>query len=82
MKTLNSAQKGIAHQIKLVQPHPNLLDCDEHLQHIGFIAGEQVTIQRHATSGRHPMVVRVGSATFALRQEEAACVVVDEGSPS
>jgi ferrous iron transport protein A len=77
MKTLDSAQKGIALQIKLVRPHPDLLDCDQHLQQIGFIAGEQITIRRPATSEQHPMVVRVGNSTFALRQEEAACIVVE-----
>lgn len=46
------------------------------LEDVGFIAGEAVTVLAHGFPGADPLVVRVGDSTFALREAEAACVVV------
>lgn len=46
------------------------------LEEIGFIAGEQVMLMARGMPGGDPLVVRVGTSTFALRRAEAACVKV------
>jgi len=46
------------------------------LQELGFIPGEKVMLMARAQPGGDPLVVRVGSSTFALRVAEAACVEV------
>ena len=46
------------------------------LEEIGFIAGEQVMLMARGMPGGDPLVVRVGTSTFALRLAEAACVRV------
>ena len=47
------------------------------LDEIGFIAGEQVMLMARGAIGGDPLVVRVGTSTFALRRAEAACVRVE-----
>ena len=47
------------------------------LEEIGFIPGEPVCLLARAQPGGDPLVVRVGSSTFALRRAEAACVLVE-----
>ena len=49
------------------------------LEEIGFIPGELVTLVARGMLGGDPLVVRVGSSTFALRRAEAACVHVRKG---
>lgn len=44
---------------------------------LGFIKGECVTILRRTMPGSDPLVVRVGSATFALRKAEARAISVE-----
>ncbi|RJG00255.1 FeoA family protein [Noviherbaspirillum sedimenti] len=54
------------------------------LEEIGFIAGEQVMLMARGVPGSDPLVVRVGTSTFALRRAEAACVrvlVASQGTP-
>ncbi|MEK8086763.1 FeoA family protein [Aquabacterium sp. A3] len=51
------------------------------LEEIGFIPGERVQIMNRARPGGDPLVVRVGDSTFALRQAEAACILVTPVSP-
>lgn len=46
------------------------------LEEIGFLPGERVMVMTRALPGGDPLVVRVGSSTFALRRVEAACVQV------
>lgn len=45
------------------------------LADLGFIPGEQVLLMARAPGG-DPLVVRVGSSTYALRRAEAACIEV------
>jgi ferrous iron transport protein A len=47
------------------------------LEEIGFIPGEWVTLLARGLPGGDPLVVRVGTSTFALRRAEAACVLVE-----
>ena len=47
-----------------------------HLEDIGFLAGERVSMMARGLPGGDPLVVRVGLSTFALRIVEAACVQV------
>ena len=50
------------------------------LEEIGFIPGEPVCLLARALPGGDPLVVRIGSSTFALRRAEAACVLVEAAS--
>ncbi len=43
------------------------------LEEIGFLPGEAVCVMARAPGG-DPLVVRIGTSTFALRSREAACV--------
>ena len=49
------------------------------LAELGFLPGERVRIVAKAPLGG-PLAVRVGTGTFALRREEAACVRVWPGA--
>lgn len=54
------------------------------LRELGFLPGETVRLMARAPGG-DPLVVRVGSSTFALRRAEAACIAVSplaDGMPS
>jgi ferrous iron transport protein A len=51
------------------------------LEEIGFIAGEHVMLTARGMPGGDPLVVRVGTSTFALRRAEAACVQVSMHGP-
>ena len=46
------------------------------LLEIGFVPGETVQVLARGAWGGDPLAVRVGQATFALRQQEAAMVQV------
>jgi len=43
---------------------------------IGFLPGERVSIVGRGVPGGHPLAVRIGTSTFALRRAEARCVQV------
>ena len=65
------------------------LRCPQHAPHwaqwleeIGFLPGEQVMVTARGMPGGDPMVIRVGSSTFALRRAEAACVLLSNGRPA
>ena len=47
------------------------------LEEIGFMPGEQVELMARSAFGGDSMVVRVGLSTFALRQAEAAFILVE-----
>ncbi|WP_353235361.1 FeoA family protein [Diaphorobacter ruginosibacter] len=47
------------------------------LMEIGFLPGESVRVLATGFPGADPLAVRVGQATFALRRDEAAFVLVD-----
>ncbi|QAU36097.1 ferrous iron transport protein A [Janthinobacterium sp. 17J80-10] len=62
--------------IQTVQAPPHAPEWLRWLEEIGFIAGEQVMLLARGMPGGDPLVVRVGTSTFALRLAEAACVSV------
>ena len=44
---------------------------------IGFLPGEMVRVLATGFPGADPLAIRVGQATFALRRDEAAFVLVE-----
>lgn len=53
-----------------------IIDCsDQQMQEIGFISGEKIKIVAVALFGGS-RVVRIGSSTFAVRDEELVTVEV------
>ncbi len=62
-------------RIEAVRPPDQASEWGEWLRELGFIPGEQVMLMARAPGG-DPLVVRVGSSTFALRRAEAACIEV------
>jgi len=51
------------------------------LEDIGFLMGEQVTVLRKGLFGKGPILVRVGSSTFALRENEAKLIELETIAP-
>jgi ferrous iron transport protein A len=51
-------------------------DIGRRLAELGFLPGEAVRIVARGLLARAPIAVRVGTATFALRLFEAACIRV------
>ncbi len=52
-------------------------ECMRQLFELGFIKGESVMLLRRTMPGSDPMVVRVGTSTFALRRAEARTIGVE-----
>ena len=52
-------------------------DVRGQLEDIGFLPGEQVEVLRKGLLGQGPILIRVGSSTFALRESEARMVEVE-----
>ena len=48
-----------------------------HLEEVGFLPGELVSVLAHGFPGQDPLVVRVGLSTFALRRDEALSVQIE-----
>ncbi|MBX6964299.1 ferrous iron transport protein A [Alcaligenes faecalis] len=46
------------------------------LMEIGFLPGERVRVVATGFPGADPLAIRVGQATFALRRDEAAFVLI------
>ena len=46
------------------------------LRELGFVSGEPVRVSGFGPFGRDPLLVRVGTSSFALRRSEAARVEV------
>jgi ferrous iron transport protein A len=51
-------------------------DVRGQLEDIGFLPGEQVEVLRTGLLGQGPILIRVGSSIFALRESEARMVEV------
>lgn len=58
------------------EPAPKQPYLADRLAELGFLPGEQVRVMAYGPMGREPLAVRVGTATFALRRHEAACIKV------
>jgi ferrous iron transport protein A len=66
-------------RVRVVRAHPSQAEWARQLADIGFVPGEPVCVLRRAALGGDPMVVRIGTSTFALRRAEAGCVEVETG---
>jgi ferrous iron transport protein A len=56
-------------------------DVGRRLAELGFLPGELVRIVARGLTARDPIAVRIGTATFALRTFEAACIQVVPSAP-
>ena len=74
--TLDQLPDRQACTVTQVAAPANAPEWHDWLEEIGFLPGEQVMVMTRALPGGDPLVVRVGSSTFALRRVEAACVNV------
>ena len=77
MNNLNTIAVGQLRRIHHVHAPTSLSEIALYLQQLGFLPGEQVIVQRRAKPGNDPIVVRVGTSTFAIRKFEAACIKVE-----
>jgi len=57
------------------------LEVGRRLAELGFLPGEAVRIVARGLLTRAPIAVRIGTATFALRLFEAACIRVRPEQP-
>lgn len=76
MKTLFTAKTNTPFKVHHLTFDDANKERANHLQLIGFLPGEEVVVHRRAMFGEGPVVVRIGSSTFALRHSEATCVFV------
>lgn len=67
--------------VHTVQPPAHAPEWLRWLEEIGFISGEQVMLTARGMPGGDPLVVRVGTSTFALRRAEASCIQVSMTAP-
>lgn len=74
--SLADAQIGTRHVVARLHCPLDAGHWGPWLEEIGFLPGEEVVLMARARPGGDPMVVRVGSSTFALRRAEAACVLL------
>lgn len=63
--------------IRIANPDGARTDIHGQLEDIGFLPGEQVEVLRKGFLGQGPILVRIGSSTFALRESEARLVEVE-----
>jgi ferrous iron transport protein A len=57
------------------------LELARRLAELGFLPGEAIRIIARGFMARAPIAVRIGTATFALRLFEAACIRVRPEQP-
>ena len=55
---------------------PDHPEWQRHLIDLGFVPGEPVQVMRRSALAQGRIVVRVGTSTYGLRRDEAACVQV------
>jgi ferrous iron transport protein A len=73
--TVNQLPIGSVSQVARVNAPSNKPELAQQLEDIGFIPGEQVIVLRRSLLG-DPLMVRIGSSTFALRRAEAQLIEV------
>ena len=74
--TLDQLPDFQACTVTQITPPAGAPEWHQWLEEIGFLPGERVMVMTRALPGGDPLVVRIGSSTFALRRVEAACVQV------
>jgi ferrous iron transport protein A len=69
---------GVSARVKKVVAHSDQQEAIRgQLEDIGFLPGERVEVLRKGFLGQGPILIRVGSSTFALRESEARMVEVE-----
>ncbi|MBT8622237.1 FeoA family protein [Polynucleobacter paneuropaeus] len=74
---LDQASLDTLFRIKGVLASETSPEVKGQLEDIGFLIGEQVTVLRKGLFGKGPILVRVGSSTFALRENEAKLIQLE-----
>ena len=74
--TLDQWPTRVPAQVLDITPPAHAPEWRNWLEDIGFLPGESVEILARARPGMDPLMIRVGSSTFALRKVEAACIVI------
>ena len=74
--TLNHAPVNQALIVRAVQANSAPSEWVHWLEDIGFLAGEHAMVLKRPLIAGGALVVRIGLSTFALHQQEAACVEV------
>ena len=72
--TLDIAIIGATYRVQSVVAPAHAAEWQSWLEDLGFIEGEPVSVIRRQTFGGDPMIVRVGTSTYALKRAEAACI--------
>jgi ferrous iron transport protein A len=75
MTTLDRADHRRLYRIARIGVPTQAPEWRDWLHELGFIPGETVCLMARAAGG-DPLVIRVGSSTFALRMAEAACIAI------
>lgn len=69
---------GVSARVKKIAARSDQRDdIRGQLEDIGFLPGERVEVLRKGFLGQGPILIRVGSSTFALRESEARMVEVE-----
>lgn len=74
-RTLDLLESFVPCRIAAIYPPAHAPEWGEWLAELGFLPGESAMLMARAPGG-DPLVVRIGSSTFALRRAEAACIEV------
>jgi ferrous iron transport protein A len=74
--TLDQLDLATPAVVGAVHAPPERAEWRQHLEDLGFVAGERVMLLARGAFGGDPLVVRVGLSTYALRRAEAACVAL------
>lgn len=74
---LDQIPPGIQARVKMVAVADDYQDAHGQLEDIGFLPGELVTVLRKGLLGHGPILVRIGSSTFALRESEAHMIELE-----
>lgn len=76
--SLDQLDRGRRALVVRVEDHAQGDVISGRLRSIGFVPGEQISVQTYGPFGREPLLVQVGMTRFALRRAEAARVIVEK----
>jgi ferrous iron transport protein A len=76
MPLADLATGAVGRVVSVVAGEGGAADMGRRLAELGFLPGEKLRIVARGMMGREPIAVRIGTATFALRLFEAACIRV------
>ncbi len=81
-QTLADVDLHTSHVVANVTTPSHAPEWRQWLAEIGFMPGEHVAVMAKGMLGGDPLVVRVGTSTFAIRRAEAACIELVNGADS